>query len=129
MPQYKIHLAKNGLVILLALMFYPLQARALAAIQPDQLNNFLLVISMLLVTVCFANFAFTYHKGKSGGGFQLLAHASTFVFMVLIALLLESTALVVKAVYPAFTSLIFIYAILLYAGVVLYDFWDFSAAE
>lgn len=124
------NIIKNALIIILALIFYPIQTQALAAIQPDQLNNFLLIISMFLVTVCFANFAFTYEKSKmQKPGRRLLAHGAAFVFMLLIALLLESISLAVKVVYPSFFLIISGYSLLLYLGVVLFDFWDLLRLE
>ncbi len=122
--------AKNALIIFLAVLFYPIQSEALSAIRPDQLNNFLLVISMLLVTVCFANFAFTYEKSKMQKiGERLLANAVTFVFMLLIALLLESIVLAVNVVYPSFFIIIAGYSVLLYGGIALFDFWDLLRFE
>ncbi len=85
---------------------------------------------MFLVTVCFANFAFTYEKSniqtKAG---KLLALFATGLFMVLIALLLESIVLAVKVVYPSFYVLIILFSVLLYVGVILYDFWDLMRAR
>jgi hypothetical protein len=49
--------------------------------------------------------------------------------MLLIALLLESMVLAVKVVYPSFYSIILGLAVLLYIGVILYDFWDFFRTE
>ncbi len=124
------NILKNLIVIVLAALFFPLQFRAFAAVQPDQISDLLLVLSVLLVTVCFANFAFTYEKSKLKiPSSRLLAHISTFIFMLLIALMLEGTVLAVNAVYPSFTGIITIYSVLLYVGVVLYDFWDLSLAK
>jgi hypothetical protein len=85
---------------------------------------------MLLVTVCFANFAFTYEKSnlqtKSG---KLLAHSATGVFMLLTVLLLESITVAVKVVYPSLHAIILGFSILLYVGVILYDFWDLTRAQ
>lgn len=96
----------------------------------EQTNDFLLIISMLLVTVCFANFAFTYEKTKlqTKTG-MLFAHSATGVFMLLTALLLESITIAVKVVYPSFHAIIFGFSILLYFGVILYDFWDLMRAQ
>ena len=59
----------------------------------------------------------------------LLAHCATFVFMLLIALLLETIVLTAKMVYPSFYALIFCFALLLYFGIILYDFWDYLRIE
>ncbi len=46
--------------------------------------------------------------------------------MLLIALLLESIVLATRVIYPSFYGIIAVFSILLYLGIVLYDFWDLS---
>lgn len=121
----KDNIIKNILVLVIGAFIYPIILKSLVQIRFEQTNDFLLIVSMLLVTVCFANFAFTYEKSKlqtrSG---KVLAHSATGVFMLLIVLLLESITVAVGVVYPSFHALIILFSILLYVGVVLYDFWD-----
>lgn len=119
------NLIKNVLVIAAAVLLYPVISKAITEIQPEQLNNFLLIISMLLVTVCFACFAFTYEKSnmESRTG-AMLSHTATFIYLILMALLLESITLATKILYPSFFILITAFSILLYLSIVLYDFWD-----
>ena len=131
MNQYiKDNIIKNIAIIVIAVFLYPVISNSLAQIKLEQTNDFLLIISMLLVTVCFANFAFTYERSKlkTKAG-KLLAHSATGVFMLLTALLLESMILTVKVVYPSFHALIFGFSLLLYVGIILYDFWDLMRAE
>ena len=126
----KENLVKNVLILVIAAFLYPSLSSSLMQIKFEQTNDFLLIISMLLVTVCFANFAFTYEKSnlqtKTG---KLLAHSATGVFMLLTALLLESITVAVKVVYPSFHAIIFGFSILLYVGVILYDFWDLTRTQ
>lgn len=126
----KKHLIKNALIIIITVIFWPVISKALNQIQVEQMNNFLLILSILLMVSSFANFAFTYEKSKlqtkSGA---ILAYYATFVFMLLTALLLESMVSVVKIVYPSFYIMILGFSILLYIGIVLYDFWDLFRAE
>lgn len=126
----KENVAKNILVLTISAFLYPVISKALVQIKFEQTNDFLLIISMFLVTVCFANFAFTYEKSKlqTRTG-KLLAHSATGVFMLLIALLLESIVLAVEVVYPSFHAIIFGFSILLYLGAILYDFWDLTRAQ
>jgi magnesium-transporting ATPase (P-type) len=123
---YKENLIKNAIIIIIAAFLWPVISNSINQIGLGQISDFLLIISMLLVTVCFANFAFTYEKSKldSLAG-KLLSHSATFTFILLIALLLESIVLAVKIIYPSFYTIIFGFTILLYIGIVLYDFWDF----
>lgn len=126
----KDNIVKNILIIITSAFLYPVISSSLRQIKLEQTNDFLLIISMLLVTLCFANFAFTYEKSKlqirSG---KLLSYFATGVFMLLTALLLESMIIAVKVVYPSFHALIFGFSILLYFGVILYDFWDLMRAQ
>ena len=65
MNQYiKDNIIKNIAIIVIAVFLYPVISNSLAQIKLEQTNDFLLIISMLLVTVCFANFAFTYERSK-----------------------------------------------------------------
>jgi len=121
------NILKNIFIIIVTLSFIPVLSRALGQIQLGQMNDFLLIISMFLVTVCFANFSFTYKdEGKWKGKKNLLPHIATGVFMLLIALLLESIVLATRVIYPSFYGIIAVFSILLYLGIVLYDFWDLS---
>lgn len=121
---------KNILIILFALVFYPLLKRSLDEISLDQTGNLLLVISMFLVTVCFANFEFTYEKSQLDNKLgKWLATSSTAIFMFLIALLLETIILIIKLIYPSFFGLFLGFSVLLYAGIIIYDFWDLIRIE
>ena len=121
---------KNIIILIIAAIFYPIFSNKLSTITAEAMNNFLLVISILLVTVSFADFAFTYEKSKlqTVKG-RILSHSTTFIFVLLTALLLEVMVLAVKTVYPAFYGMIFGFSVLLYIGIVLYDFWDLFRNE
>jgi len=117
---------KNIMVVILALAFYNFIYRALKLIYLDQMSDLLTVISMLLVTVCFANFAFSYqHSDFSQIRMRWLAHLATFIFMLLIAVFLEIIVIIIELVYTPIWPLITLLAGLLYLGMALYDFWDF----
>ena len=119
------NIIKNLLIIVIAAFLWLVISVSLQQLQVGQIGDFLIMISILLVTVCFANFAFTYEKNRSDiSNINLLSHAATFVFMLLILLLLESMVLAVKVVYPSFYIIILGFSVLLYAGIILYDFWD-----
>jgi len=127
---FKENIIKNILVIFFSILFFFLFAKPILQINVSQINDFLLTVSILLVTVCFANFAFTYEKSKIKTFKQrLFPHTTTFVFMLLLALLLGSLVMAVGAVYPTLKEVIFIFSFLLYFGTVLYDFWDVSRVE
>lgn len=124
-PHIKENLIKNFLIILTAVFCFPFFSDKLGGVEGGQMNNFLLILSILLVSVSFANFAFTYEKTKMLKSPQRwLSHVATFVFMLLFALLLESMIIVVRQVYPSLSGIIIVFSGLLYLGLVLYDFWD-----
>lgn len=119
------NMIKNLVIIILSFLFYNTIKQSLLAITPEQIGNFLLVISILLVTVCFANFAFTYERSRMELlKTRLLSHSATFIFMLLIALLLETMVVSIGIVYPSLFALISVFSVLLYIGIVLYDSWD-----
>jgi len=126
----KENMLKNGIVFLIAIFLYPSISTSLGKINSEQTNDFLLIISVLFVAVCFANFAFTYEKCKlEKWPGRVLAHSATGSFMLLTLLLLECITLTSKIVYPSFHGLIFWFSILLYFGIFLYDFWDLERAS
>ncbi len=127
---FKENIVKNLFIVVLGLLALPYFSSSLSVIQVDQLGNFLLILSILLVTVCFANFAFTYEKAKLNTPVgRLLAHAATFIFMLLIFLMLESMCVAVYIIYPSLYQIVVGFSALLYLGIALYDFWDFLRAE
>jgi len=92
-------------------------------------GSILAVVSIIAVTACFGNFAFTYekvaHKNLSS---RLLAHTTTGLFMFLIGLSLEMTAVLTSLLignFPIFNLSL----VVLYAACVLYDFWDLKRAK
>ncbi len=121
----KENLIKNLCVLVLAFLLYNNIYLSLNSIDSIKIGSFLSVISMLLVTVCFANFAFSYeHTDITKLSLRLLSHTATFIFMLLLALLLETLVISIRIVYPSLFSITLIFSILLYLGVGLYDFWD-----
>lgn len=122
----KENIIKNAIIILLTFLFFTNIQHALQSLSSDKIGNFLTVLSILIVTVCFANFAFSYEfTAVEKLGVRMLAHFSTFIFMLLTALLLEALVISINIVYPSLFSIILSFSILLYLGVALYDFWDF----
>jgi len=121
----KENLTKNLLVVIICVLFYNTLFESLSNIQPEGIGDFLMVVSILLVTVSFACFAFTYEKTHIYSlGTRLLAHSATFIFMLLIGLLLESMVISIRIIYPSLHLIILFFSMLLYLGIALYDFWD-----
>lgn len=125
----KENLVKNVIIVVLVFLFYPSIFSTVKMVNKEMIGNFLLVLSMLLVTVCFAAFAFSYEYTKIKQlGPRLLSHLATFIFMLLIALSLEILVINIGILYPSLEVLFLIYSVLLYLGIALYDFWDLFRA-
>ena len=121
----KENLVKNLIVIVCCFLFYPSLKNSLIAVSTEIMGNLVLVISIFLVTVSFASFAFTYEKININSlGSRLLAHSATFLFLLLTALLLETMVIAIGVAYPSLYGMAIVFAMLLYTSIILYDIWD-----
>jgi hypothetical protein len=84
-----------------------------------------LEISIVIVTACFGNFAFSYEKLKLGKEpfLQFTAHLTSGLLMLIIGLSLEITAVLTSLLFNNFWTLNII-LLLLYISSVTYDFLD-----
>ncbi len=93
------------------------------------IGSLLVAVSILAVTACFGNFAFTYEKVEHRSFIsRFLAHLTTGLLMLLIGLSLEMTAVLSSLLmgnFPIFNMSL----VILYICSVLYDFWDLKRAE
>lgn len=93
------------------------------------IGSLLVAVSILAVTACFGNFAFTYEKVEHKNfTTRLFAHLTTGLLMLLIGLSLEMTSVLARILigdFPIFNASLFI----LYITSVLYDFWDLQRAD
>ena len=121
----KENLIKNLLVIICTAFAYNFVVASTGGVDVTQSGNFLSLISMLLVVVCFANFAFTYEKSNMNlFSVRLLSHVCTFFLLLLLALLLVALVSSIKVFMPSLHNLSIWFSVLIYISVVLYDFWD-----
>ncbi len=128
----KENLAKNVLlIVLLIVLLYLLYPRIQTSILQSPVVNdvplagdMMVAVSILIVTACFGNFAFTYEKIRVASGFsRMLAHITTGLLMLLIGLSLEMTAVLASVLVGAIPILNFS-LLLLYIASVFYDIWD-----
>jgi hypothetical protein len=125
----KENIVKNLVIVIIAFLFFGDIKVQLQFIDAAKMGDFLFIVSILLVTVSFANFAFSYeHAGLRSLTVRLLSHFTTFIFLLLTALLLEAFVISVNIVYPSLSTLIFVFSFLLYVSIALYDFWDLLRA-
>lgn len=117
---------KHIIIIFLTLILYNLIYDELETVKLSSISDFLMLISILLVTVCFANFASSYEiTDISKHWMRILSQCASFTFILLIALLLETMVIGIKLVYPKLYRIFLVFTIFLFSGIVLYDFWDF----
>ncbi|MDD5110623.1 MAG: hypothetical protein PHI63_05440 [Patescibacteria group bacterium] len=119
---------KNGLVAFLLALFFPLIHNDLAhsIVRTDKVlaGNILVAVSIIAVTACFGNFAFTYEKiAVKSGAQRLLAHTTTGLLMLLIGISLMFTGILMAFIMGHF-FIVDLTLTLLYATCVAYDFWD-----
>lgn len=116
---------KNFLVfIVLGLAYAPMQ-HTMNFISEGNAANLLVIVSSLLVFVGFTGFTFTYFKNSPNLGWErFLAHSITFITMLLTASLMEFMLLVIKQIYSPFFTLFLAFTVVLYIGILLFDFWD-----
>lgn len=87
-------------------------------------GTLLLAVSIVAVTACFANFAFTYERVAAQVFWQrMLAHVTTALLMFLIGIALEMSAVLSNMIIGRFFYLEFCW-VALYIASVLFDFWD-----
>jgi len=119
------NILKNIFVIFLAVLFYPLIIEPIKAIGVDQMNDFLLIISIFLVSVCFANFAFTYEKSNFESKVErFFSHITVIFFLLSLLISLLGLVTAIGIVYPTLKLTFSFLTFLLYTGIVFYDFWD-----
>ena len=118
------NIAKNAiLIVILLLAYFPIKEFFLA-IDDAYLGDVLLTVSILIVTACFGNFAFTYEKIESiRFSHRIIAHLTTGFLMLSIGLLLEIVQVLISREIGSFW-LLEISILLIYVGTVGFDFWD-----
>ena len=122
------NLVKNALIILALASAYSPVRSALSSDavtqSPGLAGDLLVAVSILAVTACFGNFAFTYEKSKLLSlSERLLAHSTTGLLMLLIGLSLMMTT-VLSEVLIGPSWIMKLTFLILYVASVLYDFWD-----
>lgn len=125
------NLIKNILLLIILIFSYGLIQTSLMGLNLDRsvAGSFLASVSILIVTACFGNFAFTYEKvAIRNSSMRFLGHLTTGLLMLLIGLSLEMASVfssILIGSFPVFNLSL----VILYAAVILYDFWDLKRAE
>ena len=126
------NIVKNIIVLFVLLFSYsPIQtfihSSNLTSDNPV-IGNLLVVVSIIAVTACFGNFAFTYEKiAVESASQRMLAHTTTGLLMLLIGISLIFTGILMAFIMGHF-FVVDLALILLYTTCVTYDFWDLFRA-
>ena len=89
-------------------------------------GNILIAISIIAVTACFGNFAYTYERINEKNIFErYLAHLTTGLLMLVIGASLIFVGILISFIMGHFILFDFL-LIILYIACVGYDFWDIS---
>ncbi|MCB1174727.1 MAG: hypothetical protein KDK39_14250, partial [Leptospiraceae bacterium] len=117
---------KHVLVVMVSLVVYGSLEAALVRARIGNIGDFLTIISIFLVTACFANFASSYEiTDLSENWMRILSQAASFFFLLVISLLLLTMIIGIRIAYSRLYDISLIFSVLLYLGIVLYDYWDF----
>lgn len=127
------NLIKNIILAVLLIVIYFLAKYHLTnsdiANDKASAGDILIAASIIAVTACFGNFAFTYEKIDAKSTFQrILAHFTTGLLMLVIG-----TSLILTGILMSFimghSILVDIILIALYTACIAYDFWDLLRLE
>ena len=119
------------LAVLLIALFFPIQSFLINNLSADKesAGDIIVVMSIIAVTACFGNFAFTYEKINSKKKLhRYIAHITTGLLMLIIGISLIFSANLTIIIMGSFiiSDLSFL---LLYIACVFYDFWDLFKLE
>lgn len=122
------NLWKNLFLTILLVVSYPLirsELVHLTTLQDSGLaGNLLVAISIIAVTACFGNFAYTYERVKvSNPMHRYLAHITTGTLMLVMGMSLIYISILIREIIGKMI-LLDISLIILYLGCVIFDFWD-----
>ncbi|OGK22259.1 hypothetical protein A2866_02455 [Candidatus Roizmanbacteria bacterium RIFCSPHIGHO2_01_FULL_39_8] len=125
------NLIKNIIILILLVPSYLSIQNFIQSSGIDQTSagSLLVAVSILAVTACFGNFAFTYEKvDHKDTGSRILAHITTGLLMLLIGISLEMTAILAVVLIGNF-HVFNLSLVILYLASVLYDFWDLKRSN
>ncbi len=124
------NIIKNAVLIILLFFSYGPLKKAVMQVAPGNLDSVIIFSSMALVAALFGNFAFTYEFSNVKSKYErLLAHATTFLLMLAVGLLLEMSTIYISIKAPSLFVISTLILIIIYAATALYDFWDLFRAK
>ena len=118
------NIIKNIIILVVLGIAYPSVRESFIGTDPAVAGNLLVAASIIAVTSCFGNFAFTYGTVSPISPLQRMnAHFTTGILMLVIGLSLEMSLVLSRILIGPVLVLDCCWA-LLYLASVSYDFWD-----
>ncbi|MDF2378845.1 MAG: hypothetical protein P1V18_01305 [Candidatus Gracilibacteria bacterium] len=122
------NIVKNLILLLILVFTYPYIKDQILIEKiisnPSLAGDVLVAVSIITVTACFGNFAFTYERTRLKNFYsRFLAHTCTGLLMLIIGMSLLIANFLTKALVGEIVVLQISF-MLLYIASILYDFWD-----
>lgn len=118
--------SKHIIVVIVTAFITNYLQEELIHVRTDTLGIFLTIISIFLVTACFANFASNYEiTDLSANWMRILSQFASFFFLLVITLLLVTMLIGIGLAWQQFYNITLLFTVAMYLGIVLYDYWDF----
>lgn len=113
------------LLVLFVPIYFPIK-NSLVLTDPNYTGDLLIVASIIAVTACFGNFAFTYEKIKiKSRKSRMTAHVTTGLLMFIIGVSLMMVSVLTGVMTGGFL-IMDLTLLALYVATILYDFWDLN---
>jgi len=121
----KENVVKNVLAIVILVFAYSSLQALFATVPADSYESIILATSILILAFLFADYAFEYHgKDIKNWRIRMLGHTQTFLTALGTGLSLEVVVIVLHLKMGVTTLFFPFIAIIFYASLVMYDFWD-----
>lgn len=94
-------------------------------ISSEHYSDLLIVTSLLIMAVLFADYAFTYeHTRMESFWDRYLSHSVTFIVLLCTGLMLESVVILINLETNTNVWIITFIAVAFYISLAMYDYWD-----
>lgn len=116
---------KNILIFIVLLILYQPARNLFMNISSEHYGNLLVTVSLLIMAVLFADYAFTYAHTKMNSIIdRYFSHGITFTIMLCTGLMLESVIILVNLETGVNVWVITFVSVAFYLSLVMYDYWD-----
>jgi len=116
---------KNLIILILLFILYRPMLDLFKNISSEHYSDLLIVTSLLIMAVLFADYAFTYeHTRMESFWDRYLSHSVTFIVLLCTGLMLESVVILINLETNTNVWIITFIAVAFYISLAMYDYWD-----